>query len=267
MGKLIWLGICVFSSLAIVNAFAEKVKIDSVLDTNCFRVSDGRFIGLENIKAISIYTKNERDARFARDIFGEIEKDMLNKSFEFTASKYNVHTDIYYGQLYIEYPFTKVSVNKKFLQKGYGEFAESDDSTQNGELQKAARMAEKKQIGIMDPERGNVKKLDVRDIRLRIFPFGWNEDFDELHSDFSKLPFINLNLRWSNVKMKPVRPSQADFAYEVGLLFYFLPYVMTGPEIRLFNYFLFEFNAGTLILLPYVGFEDAFYPCYSVVQE
>ena len=254
MGKLIWLGICVFSSLVVVNAFAEKVKIDSVLDTNCFRVKDGRFIALESIKTISIYTENEQDARFARDIFGEIEKEMLNKFFEFTASKYNVNTDIYYGQLYIEYPFPKVSVNQKFLQKGYGEFVESDDLTQNAELQKAARMAEKKQIGIMNPERGKVKKPDERDIRVRMFPFGMSEKFEASGNDLSQMPFINVNLRRSNVKMKPVRPFQANFAYEVGLFLCFLPYIMTGPEIRLFNYFLLEVNVGTLVILPcYAG--------------
>ena len=125
----------------------DPVKIVQILDTNLFKTADGKIISLANVRTISIQDPDSFKQKFAFKIYGFAEKSLVNKVlFLEVATEHDSVLIIHLWDELLE------SVNRKFLQMGYGYFDPKPDSKYFGKYEIAADNAKRNELGIHNAE-------------------------------------------------------------------------------------------------------------------
>lgn len=139
----------------------EPVKIARVLDANLFELKDGRKIRLANLDAPSIHDPDPYRAALAKMIkkYGQEQLAGQTVLAEFTAQRDSA-CDCFPVHLFRKFTLKTVWYNQSYLEKGYGAYLASPDSTYHSRrdgypreyvaASEAARMSKR---GIWDPAR------------------------------------------------------------------------------------------------------------------
>lgn len=256
MTKIVQIILLVYS-LGFSTLQAKEIKIVKVIDTNLFFTSDSGLVALANLEIPSLHDSSIILRNFALDVIKYEEKAFLNKTLyaEFVSPSADSmdSTAVQQIHLFRKLPLGKLSYNKLMLENGYGTFQENQLSSYAKEYQRAAEQARKLQRGIWDLRKYNPKKFGRRDTRLRIFSVFLTEPeffYDDWLLGFNKT--FNFDVRCSRINIKPnQKPVQLGWAYEIGSVHYYLPYVKISPELRMWRYIYFETYIGTSFILPY----------------
>jgi len=125
----------------------EPVRITQILDTNLFKTADGKIISLANVKIISIQDPDSLRQRFAFRVYSFAEKSLINKVLFLEVATEN-------DSVLIVHLWDELfeSVNRKFLQMGYGYFDPKPDSKYFRKYEIAADNAKRNELGIYNAE-------------------------------------------------------------------------------------------------------------------
>lgn len=128
---------------------AEKAKIVKVLDSNLFRLKDGRLIRLANVDAPSVHDPNSHLASLAWEIRDYSKSILLSQpaEMEYAGTHWNTF-DTIAVHLFQKYPFKKLWFNKMYLENGFGKFIPEADTTYRSEYLQAEAKAKQKGRGL-----------------------------------------------------------------------------------------------------------------------
>jgi len=125
----------------------EPVKIIQILDTNLFKTANGKIISLANVRTISIQDPDSFKQKFAIKVYRFAEKTLVDKVlFMEVATENDSVLIVHLWDELLE------SVNRKFLQMGYGYFDPKPDSKYFRKYEIAADNAKRNELGIHNAE-------------------------------------------------------------------------------------------------------------------
>src|SRR4030067_3046905 len=104
----------------------QELRIEKILDSNLFETADSTLISLANVKTISINDPDSLKREFAEKTIKYGKEHLLGRSF--IAERVSKTDSVLFVHLFKELPFTRLSINKEYLLKGYGYFSPDQDS-------------------------------------------------------------------------------------------------------------------------------------------
>jgi hypothetical protein len=224
---------CLFILLSVVNA--REIRVIEVVDANLFRTSDSTLISMVNLEVPSLNDPDSNRIEIAKNAVKIAKLNLLKQKLRFEETYKNkcAEESVKKGHLFRVYPFSDKSINELFLEKGYAIYVPCD--TLYMDIYRiAATKSMNNRNGLWKPYKEK-KKSDLYN-RFRVSALIIDEYFNK-DRDFLP-PLFGFNYRWSDL-IGIVQDSSfnINLSAETGtLLYFFLPYVNIGSEVR-YRYF------------------------------
>lgn len=242
------------------------MKVEEALDSHRFRLEDGRIVQLANVDAPSL-ADTSRDARpVILQIREYLRQEVVHYPHFIESANVQVEDSVTLVHLFRKYPLNRVSVNRKFLEKGFGFYVTEPKSDHSETYFEAAERAYRNRNGAWNPNFLGVRRKNPLARRIRMMGGLWSA-YDADENGFAFLPIIGFSYRISRLLLFSGDPTNyVSLAAEYVNYFIILSQIHIGPEIRIKRRLSFMAGFGAfLIPLPY-GFDDAgwYKPCWQI---